>query len=442
MQKNKGNFQTILLVVFGVMIFFAVLIFSGFVPGLGGSKKAVKVDLVVWGTLPSSYFVTPLENFNLENKDLIGLTYVQKDQATYESELLNTMAAGGGPDIYMVSHDMLLNQRSKIFIWPPDLYLERDFKDAFIDGGGIFWSKEGLMGVPFLTDPLVLYWNRSSFSSEGIPFPPKTWEEYQDSAKKLTKFDKNGDVSFSGAALGVFSNIDNVKEILLSLIMQTGNRLIVPSSKADLFYEVSFGQDRDENVQIGEAVRFFNQFSNVKLDTYSWNSALPNSQSFFSAGNLAMYFGFGSEIEEIKGSNPHLDFDISPMPQLSSQQTKVNYSSMYGFVIPKNSKKIAHAAEAIKRLTGATNFPKEFFKEGVNYAPVRRDLLSAKQTNSKMAVIYSSAVRGKAWLDPNTKETYTIFKSMIDSLLSGKNDSIKAIAEVNLKLKTLLENIR
>ncbi len=70
--------------------------------------------------------------------------------------------------------------------------------------------------------------------------------------------------------------------------------------------------------------------------------------------------------------------------------------------------------------------------------PARRDLLALKPTDDYYPVFYSSALYGKSWLDPSSKNTDDIFRNMVESVISGTMTVEGAIADANNKLNLLL----
>ena len=57
----------------------------------------------------------------------------------------------------------------------------------------------------------------------------------------------------------------------------------------------------------------------------------------FAKGALAMYFGYASEMSEIKNRNPHLNFDLAEVPQIKGDKSKTSFAKIYALAIMKNS---------------------------------------------------------------------------------------------------------
>ncbi len=113
--NSSSNFQIILTIVFVVFAVLAVLIFSGII-NIGSSKSgaaAASGNVVVWGTLPESPITRILTDFNQTNKTF-AVNYVKKDASTIDSDLVQAVAFGNGPDMVVLPNDKILKYRNLI----------------------------------------------------------------------------------------------------------------------------------------------------------------------------------------------------------------------------------------------------------------------------------------------------------------------------------------
>ncbi|MFA4890529.1 MAG: extracellular solute-binding protein [Candidatus Paceibacterota bacterium] len=431
-----SKFQIAIIAFLILAAFVAVLIFAGVLPGFnqkGGRGNAVSVS--VWGPFSDKEIGPLISKFNESNTDFFSISYTEKDPANYKNNLLNAMAAGNSPDVWFVSQDMVLAHKDKIQVIPFASFSERNFKDMFIDSGDVFLNKkeENVVAFPYVIDPLVLYWNRDLFSSASIAQPPKYWDEFLANSGALTKINDSGNIIQSGAALGEFRNIRNAKEILSLMILQTGNKIINP---VDL--SVVWNNKNDSVLAPAEnSLRFFGEFSNPKKTSYSWNRSLNNSLSMFAGGKLAMYFGYASEFNKIKGMNPHLNFDVAAAPQIKGGPINATFSKIYSLAISKTSPKSQAAVSLIYALL-EKSFNNQF-AESLFLAPARRDALSEGNKNQILSVFYKSAVMARTWLEPDSEAVSVIFQNMIESSVTGKQRISEAVSEATAQLENLLK---
>jgi len=91
------------------------------------------VELEFWGVFDDSSIYAPLiESFNQENKH-ITINYYKKNSETYEKDLLEAMATGRGPDIYMIHNTWIPRYEEKLLGVPSELITIKDFQENFVD---------------------------------------------------------------------------------------------------------------------------------------------------------------------------------------------------------------------------------------------------------------------------------------------------------------------
>ncbi|HEY4496321.1 MAG TPA: extracellular solute-binding protein [Candidatus Paceibacterota bacterium] len=416
--KKISIFQISLIVIFVVAAIGGLILFARY----KGSSEAQNLPTAeIWGVIPETDIATIKQA--LANNKTFKINYTEKRLEFFYNNLIEALAAGNSPDLIIIPENLLLKLRSKIFTIPLKTMSERVFRDTYLDEGEIFLTGDGVMALPFSVDPMIMYWNRDTFASAGLAKPPAIWDEFILLAQTLTNKDSNGNVFRSAVALGEFDNIINAKEILSALFLQIGAPPIITSSETN-------------SANGTTALNFYTQFSNPLGLTYSWNKSLPNSRDAFLAGDLAIYFGFASELANLRARNPNLYFDVASLPQPKGAKKSLTFGKLYGAAILKSSSDIANSAriaflltsnQALKALSGENGLP-----------PVRRDLLVVKPTDAYGALFYDSALKSRGWLDPDYWATSAAFKEMIESVSSGKARSTEAVGKMEGEVKKLL----
>ncbi|MEK7085109.1 MAG: extracellular solute-binding protein, partial [Patescibacteria group bacterium] len=306
--------------------------------------------------------------------------------------------------------------------------------DTFIDGADILLAGGEIRAVPFLVDPLMLYWNRDLLRNESLSEPPKTWDEFLTHAAKLTKIDQAGNILASGAALGLETNVQNFKEILSMLILQAGNPIVEPANfRVVISRESPFSKTPAEN-----ALRFYTEFARPSRSSYSWSGAEPDSREAFSRGILAFYFGFASEFPRLRSQNPHLNFDLTAPPQIRGGKLNLTYGRIYSLGVPQNSKYPQAAVQTIFYLLESDVLGS--FAEKVALAPSKRALLSTPSKNPVTESVWREAVRVKSWPEIDPAKTSEIFGSMIRSVYSGAKNAANAVRDAELQLQAIYPN--
>jgi len=430
----KNNFQIILISIFVFFIILGVVIFASY---RATQSSSTDVTISMWGTIDSPSFNGFLSKVKKDLNKEIQINYMQKDPSTFDSELVEAIASGKGPDSIILPQDLIVRYKNKIYPIPYTSFPERTFKDTFIDEGNLFLSSDGIWAMPFFVDPLVMYWNKDMFSDVGLANPPTKWSEFPLLADKFSKSDINANITQSAVALGGFQNINNAKELISALIIQAGNPIVSYVNGA-FKSVINQGTTSGTNIQnpAEAALRFYTDYSNPKKSIYSWNSSLPTSKSMFLSGDLAIYFGKASELKDIKEKNPNLNFDVAMLPQTVDAKNKATFGNIYGLAILQSSKNIIPAYTTINSLVGSDVV--SIFLQSYDYSPVKRDIISAGTSDMNKKIFYDSALISKGWVDPNSTKTSQIFKEMIDNITTGKLKIGESLQKVNAELDLLL----
>lgn len=419
--EGMSKFQLISLFVFGFFIVVGVAIFA-----LGGLSEEADVSAAtVWGTMDSKVFEGALASTGLYQNKSISITYVQKNSSSFDQELLEALATGTGPDIFFLTNESVIKHRAKILPIPYESYPARNFLDNFIEAGEVFLAPDGVLALPFSIDPMVMYWNRDLFSNAGLATPPRFWSGFYDLSNLITKKDSNLNVTISSAPLGEFANISNAFDIVGLLFMQAGSP-IVRTGSADGLIQSAINQPP---LAAERALSFFTEFANPLKPYYSWNRSLPLSKNLFLSGGLATYFGFASELADLRLKNPNLNFDVAAIPQTKDAARVTTIADITGLAISKNSPNIAGAYNIAVLLTSQQMI--DTFSKATNLPPVRRDSLSSKPAESYLSVFYDAAVQAKSWLVPDAVKTPAIFKEMVESVTGGRDTVSEAVVRAD-----------
>lgn len=434
METKTSNFQIIILVVFSFFVILGLILFA---TGKSQSTSDVITPVVAWGTVDAGIVNKLIANTLEKNKDSLKFSYVQKDPSTFEKELIEALADGSGPDVVLIPQDLLLKHKNKLYPLAYASYPLRTFKDQFIDAGSIYLDDTGVLGVPFMVDPIVMYWNKTHFVNASIVSAPKYWDDFSADVAKLTRKDSNYNVLQSGAALGEYSNILHAKDIVSMLFIQAGAPIVGKNSEGAYVASLagSFG-NIDHPAE--SALSFYTDFANPIKGSYSWNKSLKSSMDSFLSGDTSIYFGYASELPMITLKNPNLNFDISSVPQVRDSQKQTGFAKVYAFSVLKASKNTVSAFNQIFTLTSKDSITD--LTSIANLPPVRKDVLANKPDSLYMQTFYDSALRSEAWPDPDPVLTEIMFKNMIESTIIGKIKAGDAVGRADRELESFLKN--
>src|SRR3989344_1081028 len=262
-------FQTVLLAIFGALAVSGVLIFALVVGGGGGNTIG---PITIWGTLEESAFRAVIRQLVEEDERLAQVSYVEKDAEGYVALLTEALAENTGPDLFLLRQDYAVRDAGKVFPIPFDSFSETQFRNTFIEAADPYLSPNGVLAIPILADPLVLYWNRDMFSSAGYANPPRYWDELDGMSQNITKKNDAGQILKSTVSFGEYRNVNNAKDILATLILQAGSPITAKDSTVQLVSALQSGSGGGGGAQAGEAaLRFYTEVADPSKARYSWS---------------------------------------------------------------------------------------------------------------------------------------------------------------------------
>jgi ABC-type glycerol-3-phosphate transport system substrate-binding protein len=431
----KG-FQVGVLIFFGLFVFIGVLIFSGAIDlskDKGNAGTTISA-VTIWGTVPAKNLSSAINYLNSQNPGM-QIRYVEKDPRNFQSDLINAYAFGGLPDLFFLSQDLIFNYSDKIVNIPYTYFPERSYDDTYIRAANIFKTSTGFLGFPILNDPLVMYYNRNILENAGFANPPKYWSDLFEYIPKLTIRNEAQQITKAGVALGEFSNVKNAKGIFSALILQLENPIVARDANGK-YINLLNSPSTISSRPTAQSLKFFNEFSDPLKDVYSWNKTMKDSLDAFISGDLAIYFGFASELANIKAKNPNLSFDTAPLPQVKELSNAITYSRIYALAVPKTSPNAQIALGVGADLANGLNTWMLVAPSGMT--PVRRDLLSKTEIDKYQKVFYSAALSARSWIDPDAGATDEILGQMIEDVSSGLASVDDSVKKADTALKLLL----
>lgn len=416
-------FQIIILAVFGVLALVGIFLFANY--GGFGNQQRIIGGVTVWGTLPGSQMQQVVAELIKTKKEFGGVRYVERNAATFDTDLAEAIASGSGPDLIVISQEELVSQKNKLTLIKFDSLPERKYRDSYLPLYELFLTDEGTYGIPFVLDPLVLYYNRPILASAGFAEPPRTWEAVTGMAALLIKKLPDQTVVRGLIPLGEYENITNARAIVSLLLLQSGNSITRTTSSGIRATLTSSATDSFGTTPAESALNFYTQFANPAKTVYSWNRAMPQSRDAFLGGDTVLYLGYASERTLLKAGNPNLEFDMAPVPQPQTADVRVAYGRGYAFAIPKATKNLAGAFEAAMAL-GDTDMGARAARF-LGMAPAHRSALKPETDDLYEPVYYPEALVSKGWLSPAPRTTDTVFSTMIGNITSGRKDARDAL---------------
>lgn len=434
---GSNVFQTVLLVIFGVLALGGIGVFA-----LGSyTGNTALQPVVIWGTLDSDAFEGVISALAENNEAFRLVTYKEVSPTLYQSELATALAGGTGPDLFITANDAYA-QRGIIGPLTYDQISKEQFAGLFVDGAQVFDIGTGFLGIPFLVDPYVLYYNKDTLSSAGYASATLRWKEVHtmadvNSPQTVTVLDEQRKILKSTIAFGEFVNVASARGILAALIFQAGGSVTTIDERGLL--RTDFVSRTGGALSPGEgAFRFFTDFANPSKDIYTWNRSMPEARDAFAAGDVALYVGPGSEAALIRAKNPNLHFGIDVLPQLASTTGFVTYGDFYIFAVPRASYNVDGALMVAKQLVDPAVSSQ--IAAAMGMVSANRGAL-AQRVDGDLEVLRRSALFARTFLDPRPASTLQSFRSAITDTTSGALDVVEAVARADREISsTIVDN--
>lgn len=432
--SSMRPFQIILLGVFGVLALVGVLLFANF----GGftSGKANVGTVVIWGTLPADPIQSALGTYKQTHQEFKNVSYVERRPESFDSDLANAIASGNGPDLILINQEQLQTEKSKIIVIPNSSISERTYRDTYLPIDELFLTSGGTYGIPFVVDPLMMYYNRPILSVAGVVGPPAVWESVTSLAPSFAVV-SGGQIQRSLVALGSYNNIKNARAILSALFLQAGSTITEPYNSNGIHSSLGSSANASYGSTPAEsALTFYTEFANPSKTIYSWNQSLSLDRQTFISGDLALYFGFASEQPSLAAANPNLDFDMAALPAPGTGTTRATYGLAYVFAVPKASHNASGALRTAFLLSSTAVLPG--IAQALHMAPAGRALLTPSQNDLYQAVYYPQALIAAGWLSPAPSTVDSIFSTMIENIASGRQQAHDAVFTADQSLNASL----
>jgi multiple sugar transport system substrate-binding protein len=376
-----------------------------------------QTPITFWGVNNNADFKNAFEIYSTSHPNVL-VRYQQFDESNYENALLNALATGKGPDVFMFHRSWAPKHGDKILAASDTQFSLYNLRQLFPDViEKDFVSNQKIVALPLYLDTLALFYNKDIFNAKGIALTPTTWDEFKNLLPSLTEFDFSHNIKKAAAAIGGSNTSVNKASDLLSLLMLQTN----PSFSDYANRKNNFGN------KALEAFNFYLQFANPSSNAYTWSENFGNSINAFASGDVAMIFNYSREIKELKQKNPYLNFGVSAMPQINIT-SPVNYADYWGLAVSKQSKNPQIAWSFVVSMTTNQQIANAFSKDS-NSPSALRTLINQNLTDVNMGVFAKQTLTAKSVYQSDKNIFSQSISNMIESVLTGKTDSGRALQQ-------------
>ncbi len=272
-----------------------------------------------------------------------------KDAKDYEAQVVNEIADGAGPDIWLVRSDWIPKHAAKsVPIEPtnsnpdPISSAKSVIEPALVD---LNIYNEKLYGVPLFADSLALIYNVSMYTDiatsasaetkAALSKFPATWEIVKEQTALATT--KRGSViTSSGLATGTAETSYAPVDVLGAMLVQNGASILTEEGDAAAFNLAQF-KNGQSTFPATEALYLFTSFARFGEPNYSWNNDLGDAVDAFKAQKTGALIGYYSLFRQLSDEIANFDLGVAPLPQLAETGERVDYGVTWSHIVNNQS---------------------------------------------------------------------------------------------------------
>ena len=419
--------------------------------GTTTTTQVPPVSLTFYGLFDNEDVITPFIDTYQDAHPNVTILYKKfTDPEEYMNLIINELAEGEGPDLFMLNNSWFPEHYRKLTPAPETLVTTEQFRSSFVDiaakdliipdDNGV----EQIWGIPLYVDTLALYYNDSHFE-DAIPSqgePSATWEGIKNDVSLLNKQDQSFErFSRSGIALGRGDNILRAFDVLMMMMLQYKTSFYTGD-----YTKVLFGNDPNALA----ALELFTSFGLPSKKNYSWNKYLADANSSekelttFAKGKVSMMFGYSYTYEDLISEVSRLseegeetmdwgDIKIAPAPQVEDPETTADSRIAYAnYFVPVVGRTSTNSETAWDFLLSMTNPELMKTYNATTHRPSALRSLINEQTQDPIYGVFASQVGYATDLTMTNSETYEgIFLDGISDILgtARSQDVLASLAD-------------
>lgn len=376
----------------------------------------------------------------------------------YEDLIINELADGEGPDVFMIHNSWIPKHYKKLLPIPLDqpVVMNADlFRQTYFQAASDnLIIDEQVYGMPESIDNLAIFYNKQHFKDlvATSDHPGIMWDEIKEQVTTLTKRNNSPErFALAGIALGRGDNISSAVDILYAIMLQYGVE----------FYDEKHERATFANSEDGvEAFELFTSFALPSYRNYSWNEYItgfaPEEKEInpFVRGKVSMIIGYPYLYDEIelgiqeqqKSGSQHIDLEdvgIAPFPQLlsSSESTQRDtYASYFPLVVARTTDMPQEAWTLVQYLTSADAL--QTYHKKTNRPTSRKDMVAEQQTEPLFGTFAFQAPFAKSYVIYNDSAYRKVFTDAIQDVIKNVSTPKTALTEAQQKITCVLQKER
>jgi len=344
---KRGLFLIIGLVVL-ITIITVIVVFAS-----KGPQQPSQVTLKVWSPFDEQKTFDKLSETFLSAHSGLKIDYRfidAVDAKDYEARVVNEIANGSGPDIWLIRSDWIPKHANKSQPAPAvnkstsaPAYLKERLRPSLVD---LNTYQDKLYGLPLSVDSLAVIYNGSLLDNlyasanadqkKVLEAKITSWDQLKADASILSK-SKGASLERSMIALGTAGNTFVASDLLSALLAQEQVSILSSDGK-DIGFNLARVQAGQASFPAQEALDFYTSFARVGQANYSWNSSLGDPIDAFLAGKTMSLIGYYSTLKTILKAKPNFTVKVGPMVQKQADQERQDYVISWSLAVNNQTK--------------------------------------------------------------------------------------------------------
>ncbi|OIP80493.1 hypothetical protein COW94_03355 [Candidatus Peregrinibacteria bacterium CG22_combo_CG10-13_8_21_14_all_44_10] len=455
-------------IAFIVIITVILTMFSGCLKKDTTSTKSSSeaVDLVMYGLFDDSDIYKPLIQEYESSHTNVNITYKQfTDPEAYLDLIINELAEGKGPDIFMMQNSWIYEHYKKVNPYLVDLETATEFDNTFVSVVSDDFLRQYdatnyvIFGMPMYVDTIALYYNKNQYE-DAVPSrgkPANTWSELLDDVYKLTKSDNSFErFEVAGIAMGRTDNILRATDILYTLLLQYKAPLYNNSYTASTIADTEVSASGGITSPGEEAFDLYTSFAIPSNKNYCWNEYISDADSSekelqsFIEGKVSMIFGYSYLYEDLlnlietekKTGGDTIDpnaIKVVEIPQVYDPDTSTDkrnvYANYFAYTVSRTSDYPDEAWAFIEYL--ASQEVGQYYFEETHKPSSRRDLLEEEMKDPIYGVFATQVGYAETIPIADAQKYAEIIEEAVSSILSTVKVS-SALSTVEQQINAII----
>lgn len=398
------------------LVWILLAVFAG-----GGNEQPEPEDegpitLTYWRVFDDTdKFQQQIDEYQAAHAD-VKIEYRKLTFQEYEQALVDALASGRGPDIFMVHNTWLPRYFNKIAPLPKDRYKISDYEREFYPPARETIRDSRIYGLPLAIDTLGMFVNDNLELESEVGDSPQTWEALigrDGNQNLLRQINRRSGNTFTRSAVALGDNNVSRSQDLLALMMLQNRTRMTNDQNTQATFNLTQDVEGQQRPLGRIGLEFYTSFADPRSPNYSWNGRSGNSVRAFADDKVAYFFGYSYHAKEVERLNPDLQYQIKKIPQIAGT-SPVNYASFWAETVSRTSRHQKEAWDFVRFLTGVE--PMRTYAEAAEAIPARKDV----SASGELDVLQEQLESARSWYKGDAQKADAIFSRMVTAVLRGE----------------------